>query len=517
MLSKPETPTRTSRALRVVIYGGQLILIAVFCMSPRWFLSDPVAKRAEGGAAAPREKAPPQQTLENDTKRSKPTWLTQLGPALDALRRNGCTILVYGDGKIAVTTVRAVGSPLGLASRNSRPIQWCGTQMTDYDRIVEFLEPIGKKTFRDNAIAELAKLPKLVDLELTGSVLTERAVDALSQLKGLKFLDILGTKLTEKDAHALISELPGCYIRWLPDCVKLVDIETAMHWGAELRVFERGVTAIRFRSAERRMSTRADGDVWRARESLLESFGKVTSYFYSGPHLSNPGPIDDHGLSALRAFPRLVFLDLSGSWVSDVGLEQLSQHSELEYINLSNTWVSSQGVAELKRNLPNLKVVNEVIDEPWQDRDEINGIFTVLSGPNPIPAIREHGGTFIRVPPNDRSNIRASGTGVIFESTPGVTPKRIRTYARVGDYFGGLAHYVPTDYKLAGDEMVAQVVNLHELRILKLTGSGFTDACVADLKKLWDLQLLELSGTSLSPAGIHEVQSYLTGLRIDAD
>jgi hypothetical protein len=108
-----------------------------------------------------------------------------------------------------------------------------------------------------------------------------------------------------------------------------------------------------FSALERALARVAGGDI-RVVGNRLQGRGGVWSIVLQGT------PLDDDGLlglqETLEGVPRLKYLYLSRTRISDAGLAALENLGELRFIDLSYTCVSDRGLVHLRR-LRKLRVV----------------------------------------------------------------------------------------------------------------------------------------------------------------
>ena len=90
-------------------------------------------------------------------------------------------------------------------------------------------------------------------------------------------------------------------------------------------------------------------------------------------HLANTA-ITDAGLAQLQGLNKLQALDVSNTAITDAGLAQLQGLKELGWLGVSNTQVTPQGVADFHRALPNCQ-----LDVP------LSPAPSALALPNPAP------------------------------------------------------------------------------------------------------------------------------------
>jgi internalin A len=184
----------------------------------------------------------------------------------------------------------------------------------------------------------LAKPPRLEELLLSKTNVTEAGAIDLAKLKGLRRLRIAETKITDAGADSLVN-LTG-----------LQDLD---------------------------VSNTSIGDAGLAALCKLPKLVKLNLYTTKvtdtglDPLKSLPAlkwlnldktAVSDAGLPKLKTLTNLEFLHLGRTTVSDAGLPNLAGLTKLKELHLTHTHVTPAGVSKLKQSLPGCKIVSETKD-----------------------------------------------------------------------------------------------------------------------------------------------------------
>ena len=165
----------------------------------------------------------------------------------------------------------------------------------------------------DLGVARISGLSRLVSLGLDGDKdVGDSGMEAISRLKELQYLSIWHTQVTDRGAEAL-SKLP-----------KLTQLTAG-----GTKISDRGLAAF---------------------EGSTTMTGLVLQRC----------PITDRAMKSIATMPNISRLALTETQLSDVGIAELSGLAHLAEISLSNTSVTPTGLAELKAKLTARKVQGPV-------------------------------------------------------------------------------------------------------------------------------------------------------------
>jgi hypothetical protein len=175
-------------------------------------------------------------------------------------------------------------------------------------------------------LAQLARLSRLNDLQITSVAPTDKNMAALSHMKSLKALVLSGERLSD----AGLAPLAG-----------LTNLETLQFNGAKCR----GITTagtVHLAALKRLASLTLD----RTRVDSLQHFKGLSSLKYLSLQQT---PIDDAGLAFVRNHDRLETLNLSNTQIGDAGLAHLAGLKHLKTLHLFSTNITDAGLPELSR------------------------------------------------------------------------------------------------------------------------------------------------------------------------
>jgi len=170
-------------------------------------------------------------------------------------------------------------------------------------------------TFDDEAAALLTRFPKLRQLRVSQSQISDQGLEHLAKLKSLAILD-----LSENS-----------------------------------QIFDGGLQHL---SGMRQLTSL---NLWRVNitDSGVEHLAGLTNL--ESLNLDNT-QLSDSGLQHLSRMTKLEFLHLGSTFISDAGLSQLEPLTALEELRVTRTGVSEAGVATLREKLPDTKIKLKYID-----------------------------------------------------------------------------------------------------------------------------------------------------------
>jgi internalin A len=185
----------------------------------------------------------------------------------------------------------------------------------------------------DNAIAELADLPNLEDLSISGTKVTDRGIAMLPRLKKLRFLNADAIAITDI-AMASIGRL------------------TLLE---HLNLSDTGIGDAGLRELGDLHSLQGlylDGT--KITDRGAAEIAHIPSLLYLGIGNSR---ITDAAMAALAPLTRLKRLDLlKAKQITDAGLASLARLPALEQLDCAETKVTPEGVVALLKSRPSLKV-----------------------------------------------------------------------------------------------------------------------------------------------------------------
>ena len=171
---------------------------------------------------------------------------------------------------------------------------------------VTALDLSGSKALSDDGVRQLARLPCLEQLDLSGTAITDASLDVLRHLPRLEKLSLAGTRVTDAG------------VRHLADCHELREIN--LMWT------QTGDAALRALAGKAKLHQLATGNLvtdeglallhelpvfktWHAGEIRMA----LTSYRAMPNHLTLRGPFSDRGMQQLRGLDGLFGLNLDDS------------------------------------------------------------------------------------------------------------------------------------------------------------------------------------------------------------
>lgn len=210
--------------------------------------------------------------------------------------------------------------------------------------------------FPDSVLATLDRLPKLKQLKIGHSKVTDDGLKYLSNLASLESVTLTQTNITDDGLRHLAS-MPG---------LKSLSLHMSLVTSAGMQSLARIQTLEQLDIENTTVGDRGLQHL-AALPNLQKLLASRTQVTDAGlPHLAKlttlkelaiyHNDISDAGVKHLSTLVNLKELDLEGTRVTDEGLSALGNMKSLETLNLRYTQVSAAGVAKLGR-LPSLKRV----------------------------------------------------------------------------------------------------------------------------------------------------------------
>ncbi len=228
----------------------------------------------------------------------------------------------------------------------------------------------------DIGMLHLSSAPRLQDLKIHGSRISDAGLKAIGQIRNLIYLEVAGNELITNDGLRHFCEL--VHLVSLGLCGTPIDDEGLVHLAqlAELSRLYLGESKISGRGFVH-----------------LRSLKKLTSIN------ANWSLFDDEGLAALKGFPKLDYLSLRETRVTDAGTPHLAmiprlkevclhacqvtdasvraftQCPKLKSLYLEETGVTPEGKQAIKAILPKCVIFvsttreNKKSNAPWEDRN----------------------------------------------------------------------------------------------------------------------------------------------------
>ena len=238
----------------------------------------------------------------------------------------------------------------------------------------------------DKGLPNLSRLISLEMLNLSNTAITDAGLEKLRTLAGLKQLSLAGTKVTGKGVALLQKSLPNCEILPAPGIVDAVPKDVEL-WAVDhkptheellARVTQLGgsvqvdqtrpdppITSLMLMDSDisdasllRLLAEMPELEQLNLRHVLVgDQLAKGLSLCPKLSFLSmSVSRITDAGLEQVGQLANLRELDVHETQVTDNGLTHLTGLSKLEAVHVQGTRVTNAGVEELKKALPKLRV-----------------------------------------------------------------------------------------------------------------------------------------------------------------
>ena len=202
-----------------------------------------------------------------------------------------------------------------------------------------YVNLLGQDPIPSELLSALKQIQNLEGLSISYCVLNDEARSTITELQ-LRQLNLMGTKLSAADLK-MCSELSSLKTLALPDC-RLRDDDLA---------FLSRLNSLR----ELVLDDNPIG------ERALELLSTLENIEYLG---LNATAIDSAALEQLKGCRNLKTLLLKSTAVDDTGLQHLYGLTQLRKLSLKNTKVTPSGVEALRRELPQLRVLQQQ-GESW--------------------------------------------------------------------------------------------------------------------------------------------------------
>ena len=201
----------------------------------------------------------------------------------------------------------------------------------------------------DFALAELAKLPGIESLELTGREITDGAIHYLLRMPKLSAVELRGTSVTDRGLGQLLQGLPNIreLVLWGSNITGegfagVAELPQLWRLGLHNGPLTSRVEIERFCPMPKLTTLNLSYcDLGDSNIAHLSRFTAISELYLSRCNLSG------HAAEHLCSLPRLRFLDVSYSGFGDEAAVYLSRMPELEAIDLSYTSFGDAGVEQL--------------------------------------------------------------------------------------------------------------------------------------------------------------------------
>lgn len=200
-------------------------------------------------------------------------------------------------------------------------------------------------------------------------------------------------------------------------------------------------------------------------------------------------------LDFVTALPRLRYLDLSDSTMTDADLEQLSNLDQLESLNLENTAVMGPGLRYLKntQRLRSLTLGGMGVEFATQPLAQLTGnrLLESLSVSRPLSPIEASVFNFPEL-----YSLSLYGSTLLADDLDRIARlKRLRTL-----------NLMAASVSSEGLKLIGHLPNLQRLY---LTGASLEDGSVSELATLNNLEFLSVANTRIDSNGLHYLKESL--------
>lgn len=234
---------------------------------------------------------------------------------------------------------------------------------------------LGGTKISDAGITHLRNLQSIETLTLSYTDISDQSIPVLVELKSLRNLSVAGTKISREGAESLREHLPECSIATTYHLDKVPSSELLFPVGympnaeeINAKFRELGAdaeVAVDSQNEHAIVSLRAFGVNWSS-----EVFIQLLNFMPELETLNTRNTFIDDVLMKKLDVPKIKYLDLSGSLVTDEGIRHLGTLKDLEQIHLRGTRVGDGGIRWLEQ-LSSLKTVTanyDVVSDEGRDQ-----------------------------------------------------------------------------------------------------------------------------------------------------
>ena len=223
--------------------------------------------------------------------------------------------------------------------------------------IVRTIDLSSLEQLRSSEMSILRDCTGLIEIQLSGTDTSDRALPTLAKLKNLQRLSLSDTRVTDKG------------LSYLAKLSRLESLDLSKN-----RITGKGLTALSQLDSLRELSL----NDCRLTDRTVSVIGKIASLEVLS--LRNASQLGDRGVKRLASLEKLVRLDLGGTKVSDAVGEQLAAYKNLKSLDLSRTKVTD-AIAEQLSELEKLVLLRldgtEVTDSSLATLAEMKSLRAV--------------------------------------------------------------------------------------------------------------------------------------------
>jgi hypothetical protein len=222
------------------------------------------------------------------------------------------------------TSARAVPSPGGPSSLG--PLR----RLTELTQLI-----LGDTRIEDRDLAVVARLPKLINLQIGARGITEAGLARLAESRSLTCLGLTDTSIA--DLRPLSPRLHAISTLWL---------ENSHLTDAGIEPLPKGIRLTDLTISGSRMT-----------DAGLDHLASLNSLWRLRLDRS---AITDAGLARLKSLKSLEILSLSETKLTDSSIETLAGFQSLKSLNLERSGISPAGIERLKQSLPAARISEEL-------------------------------------------------------------------------------------------------------------------------------------------------------------
>ncbi len=380
-------------------------------------------------------------------------------------------------------------------------------------------------------MASIAKLPKLVSLDVAWTAVGDGGLEKLVGMPALNDLEVDGTKVTDKGAKVLQER--GVTVHDIPPPRRLANegiLAKLTRLGVSVNTRPDGTLRVVGKITDDDVI--ALGAVGNLGCLVLTGGGRVTQRGIDGLAKSQTlfelnlarTAINDEVVKALVKLPKLRTLDLSDTKITDAGVASLKGHGSLRELNLANTRISNAAIEALSGNeqLTSLDISGTRVDDAGMihvgklrhlrvlrvNKTISNEALAAIEGLVELndfagPAeITDVGLNHLR----NMTNMQCIGRG-ISRVMGRVTDNGLRSIGALTEM-----RQLDLENSQVTDNGLRSMLAMTELRQLDLENSRITDEGMKIIGQMRNLVTLSLCKTKITDVGIREIAN-IKGLR----
>lgn len=202
----------------------------------------------------------------------------------------------------------------------------------------------GAGLFEESLAETLSQMPRLTELLWTDAVTSDDALESVAKLKELKKVRLSGLQTTPQTAAILAS---------FPALVDL-DLSGSTVTDADMTPIYSAQKLTKLNLYQTQISDAGVENLRGIVRSLFPSNALPTRLVSLNLDATR---VTDAGVETLSIFPALTFLHLGRTAITDAAVESLAKLTKLEKLHVTRTGVTDSGVARLREELPQCEIV----------------------------------------------------------------------------------------------------------------------------------------------------------------